>query len=107
MNYNIATTSYGVSGREVLEKLGRLISRHGKPMNFLTEVMFNGWVFFLVLVVTATLVVVFEIQREKDLETRCSTCGGDDLKRSSRPSWLTQKSNEYFCYNCQRYFSKP
>ena len=76
-------------------------------MNFFTEAINNGWVFVLVLVVSATLVVVFEIQREKDSETRCSTCGGDDLKRSSKPSWLTQKSNEYFCYKCQRYFSKP
>ena len=76
-------------------------------LNFVTEEMFSGWVGFPVFIALGVLVVVLEIQRAKDSETRCSTCGGDDLKRSSKPSWLTQKNNEYFCYKCQRYFSKP
>lgn len=50
--------------------------------------------------------VLLEIQSQKDLEAKCPTCGGGDLKRSSKPSWLTLKNNEYFCYKCQRYFSK-
>lgn len=76
-------------------------------MNFFTEAINNGWVLFLAIIGSGALVVVLEIQRAKDSETRCSMCGGDDLKRSSKPSWLTQKNNEYFCYKCQRYFSKP
>ena len=79
----------------------------GELLNFFTEEIFNGWVIFLAIVGLGALVVVFEIQRAKDLETRCPTCDGDDLKRSSKPSWLTQKNNEYFCYKCQQYFSKP
>ena len=76
-------------------------------LNFVTEEMFSSWVGFPVFIALGVLVVVFEIQREKDSEAKCPTCSGDDLKRSSKPSWLTQKSNEYFCYKCQRYFSKP
>ena len=66
-----------------------------------SQVVWAGVIGLMFLVVT-----LIEIQSQKDLEAKCPTCGGGDLKRSSKPSWLTLKNNEYFCYKCQRYFSK-
>jgi len=74
--------------------------------NFVTEGK-SSWTLYFVFAALGVLVVLLELQREKDAKAKCLTCGGCDLKRSSKPSWLTQKNDEYFCYKCQRYFSKP